>query len=49
MIFISQPPQFGQCCMAMLKTRLSSRVQLQRLRADVEGGVYRTGHPWLWG
>lgn len=30
MIFSSRPPQFGQVCMSMSKTRLSSRAQLMR-------------------
>ena len=30
MIFSSPPPQFGQCCMSMSKTRLSSSAQLMR-------------------
>jgi hypothetical protein len=30
MILSSPPPQFGQCCMSMSKTRLSSRAQLMR-------------------
>jgi hypothetical protein len=30
MIFSSPPPQFGQVCMSMSNTRLSSRAQLMR-------------------
>lgn len=30
MIFSSPAPQFGQCCMSMLKTRSSNRAQLMR-------------------
>ncbi|MFM1855349.1 MAG: hypothetical protein RLZ83_658 [Pseudomonadota bacterium] len=48
MIFSSPLPQFGQCCMSMSKTRLSSRAQLMRrdrayLPSGSTGGMLPAG------
>ena len=50
MIFSSPPPQFGQVCMSMSNTRLSSRAQLMRPdRTWMGSASHAGGLGLLWG